>query len=102
MLDTNEVLAIQGHFHALIQSRAADLIREHNVSLPKLSHPLPRSEDKGWFAVPGMYGGFSFWFDSDEARATLLVESWSRVVGGSGQRHAITPLGSTLTDQGFV
>ena len=102
MLDKRELRDIQGHFHALILSRAEELIREHNVTLPELSDPLPLSEKKGWFAVPGMYGGFSFWFVADDSRAKLIVESWSRVVHGSGQRHEITTRGSTLTDRGFV
>jgi len=51
-----------------------------------------------WFPVPGMYGGFSVRL----MRNYLYVESWSRVVGGSGQAHVITRAGSTLVDQGFV
>ncbi|MCY4505399.1 MAG: hypothetical protein OXG35_00345 [Acidobacteria bacterium] len=55
-----------------------------------------------WFAVPGMYGGFSYRLEVDDVRPQLVSESWCRVVGGSGQRHAITPGGSQLVEEGFV
>jgi hypothetical protein len=52
-----------------------------------------------WFAVPGMYGGFSI---ALMKRSFLYVESWIRVVGDSGQAHVITHEGVTLVDEGFV
>ncbi len=52
-----------------------------------------------WFPVPGMYGGFSI----EVFKGRLLyVESWSRVVEGSGQAHVITTSGAVLVDEGFV
>lgn len=51
-----------------------------------------------WFPIPGMYGGFSVRL----LRNYLYVESWSRVVGGSGQAHVVTHAGYTLVDDGFV
>jgi hypothetical protein len=51
-----------------------------------------------WFAVPGMYGGFSV----ELMRGYLFVESWLRVVGGSGQAHVVTHEGAVLVDEGFV
>lgn len=51
-----------------------------------------------YFAYPGMYGGFSM----STFRGRLFVESWSRVVGGSGQAHVITENGCVLVDEGFV
>jgi hypothetical protein len=52
-----------------------------------------------WFAVPGMYGGFSIALMKG---SYLFVESWIRVVGGSGQAHVVTHEGVTLVDEGFV
>ena len=52
-----------------------------------------------WFAVPGMYGGFSIELMKD---SYLYVESWIRVVGESAQAHVITHEGVTLVDDGFV
>ena len=61
---------------------------------------LPECPDhRLWFAVPGMYGGFSIELMKD---SYLYVESWIRVVGDSGQAHVITHEGVTLVDEGFV
>ena len=61
---------------------------------------LPECPDSRlWFAVPGMYGGFSIELMKD---SYLYVESWIRVVGDSGQAHVITQEGVTLVDEGFV
>lgn len=55
-----------------------------------------------WCPIPGMYGGFSYrWLDPEDRR-TLQVESWSRVVGGSGQRHHVSGDGVVLVEDGFV
>lgn len=51
-----------------------------------------------WFPVPEMYGGFSVRL----MRGYLYVESWIRVVGGSGQAHVITHQGVVLVEEGFV
>lgn len=51
-----------------------------------------------YFAYPGMYGGFSMSIFTHR----LLVESSSRVVGGSGQAHVITESGCVLVEEGFV
>ena len=52
-----------------------------------------------WFAVPGMYGGFSITLMDGNY---LYVESWIRVVGDSGEAHVVTHEGVTLVDEGFV
>jgi hypothetical protein len=59
-------------------------------------------ECKFWFAVPGMYGGFNYWLEGEGTGTRLISESWSRVVGGSGQRHEVTMLDSQLVEEGFV
>jgi hypothetical protein len=56
-------------------------------------------EQRLWFAVPGMYGGFSIALMKD---SYLYVESWIRVVGDSGEAHVVTHEGVTLVDEGFV
>ena len=91
------------NFHAVIRSRASDLIKEHNVTLPSLqpllSQPLGEEE---WFAVPGMYGGFSYCIVEDGDSPLLITKSWSRIIGGSGQTHNITKDDYQLVDEGFV
>jgi hypothetical protein len=62
----------------------------------RILHELPGQ--RLWFPVPGMYGGFEITLVKD----FLDVKSWSRVVGGSGQAHVITPQGAILVDAGFA
>jgi hypothetical protein len=54
--------------------------------------------ERVWFPVPEMYGGFAVRL----MRGYLYVESWIRVVGGSGQAHVITHEGVVLVEEGFV
>lgn len=96
------LLAIQHHFHEVIRGRAPDLIVEHGVVLPDISQLLALGDGKAWLAIPGMYGGFSYWLEGDGQDTRLITESWSRVVEGSGERHEITMEGSKLVESGFV
>lgn len=96
------LLKVQLHFHAVIRGRVEDQIREDDLRLPELEPLLEVDGRKFWFAVPGMYGGFSYWLETDGVEAKLVSESWSRVGGGSGQRHEITSAGSQLVAEGFV
>lgn len=98
----NETLsALQTQFHALIRERAGELIDKHDIPLPELS-PLPESDSGAYFEVDGMYGGFSYRLEGEGHEAMLVVESWCRVVQGSGQRHHVTTEGYRLIEQGFV
>lgn len=54
--------------------------------------------DRVWFPIPGMAGGFSI----ELHHRRLHVESWSRVVGGSGLYHVITQDRTVLVEEGFV
>ena len=93
---------IQVDFHEVIRGRATELCREHQLRLPELEPLLEIRQAPVWFAVPGMYGGFSYELEADGERSRLIVESWCRVCGGSGQRHVVSAAGSTLVDEGFV
>ncbi len=127
-----DVAAERGHEHLLdllappatelTPERAAELDRglatviDGRLMLPEgiassYSHPLHETlryppvtvlpgcpDGKLWFGVPGMYGGFSIQL----LRGYLYVESWIRVVGGSGQAHVITHEGVVLVEEGFV
>lgn len=82
-----------------------DLIRERTRPLEPISFRSVPTEvieaealDPLWFPYPGMYGGFSIAI----YKFRVFVESWSRVVGGSGQAHVITESAATLVDEGFV
>ena len=99
-LDTLQEM--QRHFHAVIRERAEKLVREHALRRPELEPLLELPTPRLWFAVPGMYGGFAFWLERVGGSPVLIVESWNRVVEGSGQRHLISPHGQLLLEEGFV
>ena len=99
---TDVVRRIQIYFHAVILGRAQKQIDEYSLRLPEISVLLELDRTaKMWFAVPGMAGGFHYWFESEGIEAKLVTESWCRVVGGSGERHEITYSGVELVESGF-
>jgi hypothetical protein len=98
-IPSETLLKIETYFHQLMRERAGNLIERHNLELPKLAPILRKTE---WFAIQGMYGGFSYGLEVQDGEITLITESWSRVVEGSGQRHKITAQGIKLLEQGFV
>lgn len=92
-------VGLEKSFHALIHARLAGLGIDVTCDLPTLPRTLPAEDMPAWFPVPGMYGGFSYW---GRPEGGLIVESWSRVVEGSGERHEVTAEGHSLLDRGFV
>ena len=94
---------MQIYFHAIINGRADFLVNKDGLRLPELEPMLENPGSKFWFAVPGMAGGFHYWLEFDEPDDLALVsESWCRLVGGSGERHRVTPKGACLTASGIV
>ncbi|MFE6994516.1 hypothetical protein ACFVAE_01010 [Microbacterium sp. NPDC057659] len=85
------------HLLALIAERIARLDPVRFRPVPTEVIALERFETL-WFGYPGMYGGFGMSIH----RGRVFVESWSRVVGGSGQAHVITEDGCVLVEEGFV
>ena len=75
---------IEHHFHEVIRERAAEMVEDYNLELPKLTVLLKRKKNKAWFPVTGMYGGFSYWLEGEGKQTKLISESWCRIVGGSG------------------
>jgi hypothetical protein len=97
--------AIERRFHKLIRQRAGNLIEASKVVLPRLSnysHEKRESDGRLWLPIPGMYGGFVYELVGEGTSAKLVTESWSRVVGGSGQKHEITEGNTILVEEGFV
>lgn len=102
-IGADDIELLEAHFHALIRERARELVLEHRLRLPLLEPMTEFAVGKRFrFPVPGMYGGFSYWLESAGTTPCLTVESWSRIVGGSGQQHRVTPSGYELVDEGFV
>lgn len=58
------LLRIQAHFHAVIHGRAEREVHIHGLRLPELEPLLELARPHMWFAVPGMYGGFSYRLES--------------------------------------
>jgi hypothetical protein len=95
---------IQNHFHALIIERAKQgwnctaFLADENKRLPEISNQtfIETRTERAWYPVPGMYGGFAYRLTERDGKPLLVTESWSRVVGGSGQRHEITVDGCVL------
>lgn len=105
LLETTEVTPRVRQRYAAWDRRLDDLIAERTTTLePVRYRPVPSEViaverlESLWFAYPRMYGGFSV----SVHRGRLFVESWCRVVGGSGQAHVITENGCVLVDEGFV
>ena len=96
------LLKVQSQFHEVIRGRIDRELPDHGLRLPELEPLLELDRPQMWFPVPGMYGGFSYRLESTGVEAKLISESWCRVVGGSGQRHEVTPEGSRLVEEGFV
>ena len=94
--------AIRHHFHAVICERAEALVRKSALRLPELEPLTEFDTSRFWFAVPGMYGGFSYDLRMAGPQTMLEIKSWSRVVDGSGLRHEVTSAGWRLVEEGFI
>src|SRR5699024_12467911 len=90
---------------AACASQLAALLAERTWTLePVRFRPVPtelmdtEQMQRLWVPCRGMYGGFTL----SVHRGRLVVESWGRVAGGSGQAHVITESGCVLVEEGFV
>lgn len=95
-----DTVRVDEHLRALILERSASFaprlrFPQTSVLLERVREPEPT---RLGFTIPGMYGGFHLQL----ADGGVLSESWSRVVGGSGQEHLVTEDGYTLIREGFV
>lgn len=93
---------IQELFHGLIRSRAREGGLPVPRKLPQLDDLRVDEAEPRWWPMRGMYGGFAYQLRVRGTGLELLVESWSRVVEGSGMRHCITPTQVLLEEEGFV
>ncbi|MER7578744.1 ankyrin repeat domain-containing protein [Kitasatospora sp. NPDC097691] len=93
--------AVEHYLHALIRVRTeADRISSA-LLLPQVAVLTELPDAALWFPVPGMYGGFAVRLEDVGTAPRLTVKSHSRVVGGSGQTHHITPDGCVLVESGW-
>ena len=92
---------IEHLFHGLIRSRAVEFDLPELPEMPQLDVSMVTESEARWHPVPGMYGGFSYQLMERGNSLLLSVSSWSRVVGGSGMRHAITASQVLLEAEGI-
>ncbi|MGB3485873.1 MAG: ADP-ribosylglycohydrolase family protein [Mycobacterium sp.] len=94
--------AIDDHLARVIDDRISHLYRGQDprsiLRYPPVEILHEVSGRQLWFPIPGMYGGFNIQLRDEH----LEVSSWSRVIGGSGQKHVVTEYGATLVDESFV
>jgi len=93
LMSTGDLERLRAQLHRLVEHRC----NEAGLPVPEvppLTVPLPTAENQGWLPVAGMYGGFAYWDVGDGC--SLMVESWSRVIQGSGQRHLVKVIGCEL------
>jgi hypothetical protein len=93
---------VQSHFHELIRARAGERLGAEGASLPILAAGRGTEDEPIVFRVPGMSGGFKYWWDVSSPAPRLMSESWSETVPGSGQLHEVTPTGARLLGEGFI
>ena len=106
----DDLKTIQNHFHKLIIERAKHgwdctaFLADENKVLPEITNEtyIKTFTERAWYPVPGMYGGFAYQLTERDGKPLLVTTSWSRVVGGSGQRHEITTDGCVLVEQSVV
>ena len=55
--------------------QAGDLIDNQNLELPKLAPITNFEQEKHWFPIPGMYGGFNYCLALQETQVILITES---------------------------
>lgn len=90
-------------FHRHIRERVAEFNVPAPVSLPSLEDLVNSGQGKAsWFVVPGMYGGFRYKLGGTKKRPLIDVESWSRVIQGSGARYTVSGDAIVLIEEGFV
>jgi len=100
-----DLAIIEANFHNLIRYRCRrapeSLVWLDQQELPKITNDLLQNKEIQWFPVAGMYGGFAYaLFDYGEP--VIMTDSWSRIIGGSGEQHRVSVGEVRLVAEGFV
>ena len=99
-LPADVLAALERRLHPLLAEVSMGLTERQRMRLPQVEVLTELPGGQLWFPVPGMYGGANIRLET--AEPALIVESWCRVVDGSGLRHRITPDDTVLLEAGFV
>lgn len=92
-----EFKLLERNFHELIHKRVVEdfaFVDLSNIKMPILKIPFNNICASQYIGIEGMYGGFKYTLDNSEGVLKLMVESWSRIIGGSGKKHIVTTEGS--------
>jgi len=96
------IAKLEAQLRKVVLGRTDDLVEQNNIEFPPLCLLLERESPMIWFPIPGMYGGFRIELRRAGESPQLIVDSWSRVCGGSGERHLVMAHGYALIEAGFV
>ena len=99
---SDHLVLMTRHFHALVHQRIKGFEEIPALRLPILDPLTELNVPVLWCQIHGMYGGFNLKLTRSGECPQLIVDSWSRVVGGSGQKHLIMPQGYVRLEDGTV
>lgn len=101
--DIAQLKRVEQNFHGLIRQRNKGNPNLAGFIFPDLVELANVPMRETYYPVPGMYGGFDTTLTCSSHRDwKVTCSSWSRTVGGSGQRHEVTKDRITLLQEGFV
>ena len=101
-VSSNHLIALTRHFHVLVHERIKGFREVPELRLPILDPLTELNVPVLWCNIPGMHGGFSVKLTRSGDYPQIIVDSWSREVGGSGQKHLIMPQGCVQLENGTV
>ncbi len=94
---------MEEHLHHLIRSWVKEkkriLPERTHFKLPKLTVLLESEKNALFFQIPGMYGGFRYYFNPDYQ--SLTVYRFVRIASGIGVEYLITPDQVEILRQGL-
>ncbi len=97
-----QIAKLEAQLRNVVLGRTDDLVEQNQIEFPPLCLLLERESPMIWFPIPGMYGGFRIELRRAGESPQLIVDSWSRVCEGSGERHLVMAHGYARIDAGFV
>jgi hypothetical protein len=99
---SDHLMLMTRHFHELVHERIKEFAAIPVMRLPILDPLTEMNVPILWCPIPGMYGGFNLQLKRSGDCPQIIADSWSRVVGGSGQKHLIMPQGYVQLEDGTV
>lgn len=92
----SKLKSIESSLHTVMSQCIGKLIEKYDLILPVLSVSLEdiARQEKIYFDIPEMHGGFFYWFEFDDGNLIgVWCKSTSSFIGNSEQLHYCTPSG---------